>query len=167
MAVHLTTCEIATLLDDVVTTIQPLAAQRANTLEVVVADNLGTIDSDEVKVRQSLLNLLSNACKCPTQGIVRLEVGCEEAQGQRRWVCHVRDTGIGMLPEQMAKLFQPFTPGDSSTTRKYGGTGLGLALSQRFCRMLGGDISVASTPGQGSTFTIRLPVASRIPEACG
>ena len=109
------------------------------------------------KVRQVLLNLLSNAAKFTEHGTITLKISRERIDEQE-WVCFkVADTGIGMTPEQVSNLFQAFTQADASTTRKYGGTGLGLALSQRLCRLMGGDITVVSEPGIGSTFTIRLP----------
>ena len=121
--------------------------------------------ADLTKLRQALFNLLSNACKFTEQGVVTVGVTREPAtvDGGDSIVFAVRDTGIGMTPEQMARLFEEFGQADASTTRRYGGTGLGLALSRRLCRMMGGDISVASEPGRGSTFTIRLPAEVREP----
>jgi tetratricopeptide (TPR) repeat protein len=115
--------------------------------------------SDVTRVRQVLLNLLSNASKFTSKGTVTLTVSRERGAAGDEIVMQVRDTGIGMTGEQIAKLFQPFMQADSSTTRKYGGTGLGLAISRRFCQMMGGDIQVRSEPGQGSSFTVRLPAA--------
>ena len=110
-----------------------------------------------MRIRQALLNLASNAVKFTERGVVNI-VAARETEAGRDWiVLRVSDTGIGMTPEQIARLFQEFTQADSSTTRKYGGTGLGLAISRRFCRMMGGDITVESAPGRGSTFTVRLP----------
>ena len=114
-----------------------------------------------MRLRQILLNLLSNACKFTKQGEVTLKVH-KVANGRGFIELAVADTGIGMTPEQLGKLFQEFSQADASTTRKYGGTGLGLAISKRFCELMGGDISVESEPSRGSTFTIRL---SRIVEA--
>ena len=121
--------------------------------------------ADLTKLRQALFNLLSNACKFTEQGVVTVSVtrDAATADGGDSIVFAVRDTGIGMTPEQMGRLFQEFGQADASTTRRYGGTGLGLALSRRLCRMMGGDISVASEPGRGSTFTIRLPAEVREP----
>ena len=113
--------------------------------------------ADLTKVRQVLFNLVSNACKFTEKGTVTLEVAREQEDGRDGLLFRVGDTGIGMTPEQMAKLFQPFTQADASTTRKYGGTGLGLTISKRFCVMMGGDIRVASQPGKGTTFTVWLP----------
>jgi CheY-like chemotaxis protein len=114
--------------------------------------------ADATKVRQTLFNLLSNASKFTERGRIRLKVR-RERQEDRDWICfEVNDTGIGMTPEQVSLLFQAFTQADASTTRKYGGTGLGLAITKHFCRMMGGDISVESEHGAGSTFTARLPI---------
>jgi len=143
-----------------VSTVEPLLVKRANTLEVHVSDSVDTMHSDLTKVRQSLLNLLSNACKFTQQGMITLTVGQETVEHQPWCIFRVCDTGIGMTPEQMAQLFQPFTQADASTTRQYGGTGLGLTISRHFCQMLGGDISVASALGAGATFTMRLPATA-------
>ena len=113
--------------------------------------------ADQMRLRQALLNLLSNANKFTEHGTISVDAQQGQEHG-RDWVTiAVADTGIGMTPEQMGKLFQEFSQADASTTRKYGGTGLGLAISKRFCQMMGGDITVESKPGKGSTFTIRLP----------
>jgi CheY-like chemotaxis protein/anti-sigma regulatory factor (Ser/Thr protein kinase) len=121
------------------------------------APDLGIMRSDQVKVRQTLFNLLSNAVKFTKQGQVTLEAR-RLARGGADWLeFAVSDTGIGMTPEQTARLFQPFSQAEPSTTRDYGGTGLGLAITQHFCRMLGGDVTVASEAGKGSTFTVALP----------
>jgi signal transduction histidine kinase len=146
-------CMVQTL----VASLQPVIVQHANTLEVHIADDVEMLQSDKLKVEQSLGQLLSNACKFTSHGRIVLDVAGETVNGQPWIRFQVRDTGIGMSPEQLAKLFQPFTPGDDTPTRKYGGTGLGLAVSQRLCQLIGGDITVDSTLGQGSTFTMRLP----------
>ena len=157
MKLFLETFDVAQLVEEVIATAQPLVEKNGNRLEVHVAPDVGQIREDVTKVRQVLLNLLSNATKFTEKGTVRLEV-TREADVTGSWVVfRVRDTGIGMTPEQTTKLFQAFTQADGSTMRKYGGTGLGLALSRKFCVMMGGDINVESTPGQGSTFTVRLP----------
>jgi PAS domain S-box-containing protein len=157
MDLSLETFTIAMLVQEVVTTIQPLAEQNHNALVVHCADNLGTMLADLTKVRQSLLNLLSNACKFTEQGSITLEV-IREAVDTAAWITfRVADTGIGMTSEQMQKLFQPFVQVDASATRAHGGAGLGLAISQRFCQMMGGTIAVESALGVGSTFTMRLP----------
>lgn len=135
------------------------AAERNGSRLVVEAEGLGAMTSDPVKVRQILLNLMSNACKFTEAGEVRLRVRRESSALEDRLVFEVADTGIGMTPEQQAKLFQPFTQADSSTTRKYGGTGLGLVISARLAAMLGGGIDLESELGVGTTFTLRLPAA--------
>jgi PAS domain S-box-containing protein len=157
MDVSLETFTIAPMIQDVVTTIKPLVDKNANTLQVHCADDLGTMRADLTKVRQALLILLSNACKFTERGTITLGVN-RELVDSPAWIrFRVTDTGIGMTPEQMGKLFQAFHQADASATRKYGGTGLGLAISQKICQMMGGEITVESTLGQGSTFTISLP----------
>jgi PAS domain S-box-containing protein len=146
---------------EVATTIQPLLDKRGNKLELTVADNLPPMHADLTKVRQSLFNLLSNASKFTENGKVELDVTQEEADGQSWVVFQVHDTGIGMSEEQLSKLFEPFSQADRTTTRKFGGTGLGLAITRRFCRMMGGDVTVESETGKGSTFTIRLPLTGK------
>ena len=149
--------DVPTLIRDVVATIRPLIDKNANKLEVHCADDLGAIHADLTKVRQALFNLLSNASKFTEHGIITLEAAREMVNGQPWISFRVHDTGIGMTPEQLSKLFQAFSQADASTTRQYGGTGLGLAISRKFCQMMGGDITVESVFGQGSTFTIQLP----------
>ena len=115
------------------------------------------MNADQMRLRQALLNLMSNANKFTESGTITIDAGQRQQDG-RDWITlAVTDTGIGMTPEQMSKLFQEFAQASSSTASKYGGTGLGLAISRRFCQMMGGDITVESEPGRGSTFTIRLP----------
>jgi signal transduction histidine kinase/DNA-binding response OmpR family regulator len=148
---------VAPLVRDVATTLGPAAEKNGNRIEVRCADDLGMMSADETRIRQALLNLVSNAVKFTERGAVTIVAEREQAANREWIVFRVTDTGIGMTPEQMGRLFQDFTQADSSTTRKYGGTGLGLAISRRFCRMMGGDITVQSEPGRGSTFTTRLP----------
>ncbi len=156
MELYPETFDIAAVVQEVAATVEPLTQKKANTLAVHCPPDLGTMHADLTKVRQILFNLLSNACKFTENGTVTLEVAREPADGAG-FVFRVRDTGIGMTPEQAAKLFQPFTQADASTTRKYGGTGLGLAIAQHFAEMMGGAITLHSEPGKGSTFTVRLP----------
>jgi PAS domain S-box-containing protein len=156
--------EVPAMIRDVVTTIEPLAQKNANALRVRCPEDTGAMHADLTKVRQSLFNLLSNACKFTEGGTVDLDVTREG--GERGWVIfQVADTGIGMTPEHVTKLFQPFSQVDPSTTRRFGGTGLGLAITHRFCEAMGGAISVESRPGVGSTFTIRLPAAADVAAA--
>ena len=151
------------LVEDVVTTIRPLAAKNGNDVRLECAPDVGAMRADPTRVRQVLLNLASNASKFTDHGVIRVAV-TRQRDADQDWVTMaVSDTGIGMTGDQMAKLFEDFTQADASTTRKYGGTGLGLAISRRLCRMMGGDITVSSTPGRGSTFTIRLPAEARAP----
>jgi signal transduction histidine kinase len=157
MELHLESFAIAPLVEDVVTTIRPLAEKNGNRVVVECPVDPGAMRADATRVRQALLNLASNASKFTERGLVTVTVGRRRGDG-RDWITFaVSDTGIGMTAEQMARLFEEFTQADASTTRKYGGTGLGLAISRRFCRMMGGDITVESAPGRGSTFTIHLP----------
>ena len=156
------TFDVGETLRDVTTTIRPLVEKNANRLDVRAGEGLGAMRADQVKVRQALLNLLSNACKFTDHGTVTLTAQRERngGGGGEEWlVFGVSDTGIGMTPAQTGKLFEAFAQADASTSRRYGGTGLGLAITRRFCRMMGGDVVVASEPGRGSTFTIRLPAA--------
>ena len=157
MELQLESFALAPLIDNVVKTIEPLAAKNANQVAVHCDAAIGMLHADQMRLRQALLNLLSNANKFTEHGTITVNARQGQEDG-RDWVTiAVADTGIGMTAEQMGKLFQEFSQADASTTRKYGGTGLGLAISKRFCQMMGGDITVESAPGRGSTFTIRLP----------
>jgi len=157
MELYLESFDVAGLVGDIAAVIQPLAAKNTNHLEVRCPDDIGAMRADLTKVRQALFNLLSNACKFTEQGTVSLAVAREAGDGRNWMVFSVSDTGIGMTAEQLAKLFEAFTQADAATNRRFGGTGLGLALSRRLCRMMGGDVTVESEAGRGSTFTIRLP----------
>ena len=149
------------MIKDIQTAVHPLVERNANALEVRLADGAGSLLADVTKVRQILLNLLSNACKFTERGTITLDVARKFEDGLgggKEWISFsVTDTGIGMTPEQMNRLFQPFSQGDADIARQYGGTGLGLALSRGLCQMMGSDISVESEAGKGSTFTVRLP----------
>ncbi len=154
--------DLSILIDDVAIFIQPLIDKNGNSLQIERPTNLGFMHTDQLKVRQALLNLLNNAAKFTEQGQITLAITRETANGVD-WVnFEITDTGIGMAPKQVAHLFQPFTQADDTTTRKYGGTGLGLAISRRFCQMMGGDITVRSEIDQGSTFNVRLPADTAI-----
>jgi len=157
MDLHFESFEVTAMIDDVAATIAPLVAQKGNRLELRRAEGLGVLRADLTKLRQALFNLLGNACKFTENGVVTLSVAREKTEGTDWLRFDVSDTGIGISPEQIQKLFQAFSQADAATAQKYGGTGLGLVISRRFCQMMGGDITVESTPGQGSTFTIRLP----------
>ncbi len=193
MTLYIEQFDVARMIQDVANTVQPLVSQNANRLEVECPDGIGAIQSDLTKVRQTLFNLLSNAAKFTREGAIRLSVSRapdaaletrpasadakrstfnvqRSTPNQQRSSIQfqVSDTGIGMTPNQMTNLFQAFGQADASTTRKFGGTGLGLAISRRFCRLMGGDLTVQSTPGRGSTFTVTLPALVRVPpEAAG
>ena len=182
----LETFTISTLVEEVVATIAPMADKNSNILEIQCPEDIGSMHTDKTKLRQSLLNLLSNAAKFTCSGAISFAVtrsvetpadaakkgkklgayrgGCEAENSlsllssAQDWIIFtVKDTGIGMSPEQLARIFEPFTQADSSTTKKYGGTGLGLTITKKFCEMMGGDITAFSEVGKGSTFTIRLP----------
>jgi PAS domain S-box-containing protein len=157
MELYLESFELRPVLDDVATTVRPLVEQHGNRFELHAPADLGAMRADATRVRQVLLNLLSNASKFTDHGLIHLAVERDGTEVLFR----VRDTGIGMTPEQLEKLFQAFTQAEASTASKYGGTGLGLAISRRFCQMMGGDVTVESTPGAGSTFTVRLPINVR------
>jgi GAF domain-containing protein/anti-sigma regulatory factor (Ser/Thr protein kinase) len=157
MELALSSFALAPLIADVAKTVEPLAAKNQNKLDVHCAGDMGTMHADQMRLRQALLNLMSNANKFTERGSISIDARDEKESG-RDWITiAVTDTGIGMTPEQMGKLFQEFSQASSTTASKYGGTGLGLAISKRFCQMMGGDITVASEPGRGSTFTIRVP----------
>ena len=147
---------LARLIDEVIGTAGQLAEKNKNRLTVEAQEGLGAITADPLRLKQILLNLLSNACKFTKEGEVALRVR-KVADGRDRVELAVADSGIGMTAEQQAKLFQDFTQADSLTARRYGGTGLGLAISRKLARMMGGDVTVTSEPGKGSVFTVRLP----------
>ncbi|MBD2847034.1 hypothetical protein IDH44_17690 [Paenibacillus sp. IB182496] len=152
-------CRVSHLLAEAVGAVEPLMQAGGNTLKIEPLELVIRVDG--VKLRQVLINVLGNAAKFTRDGEVRL-VALRQRRQEREGVAFVvSDTGIGMTPEQLDKLFQPFTQADPSTTRKYGGTGLGLAISQRFCRLMGGGISVESEPGRGSVFTCWVPDGAR------
>jgi len=150
------TVQLAPLINEVIGTAGQLAEQNKNRLVVDAQENLGALTVDSMRLRQILLNLLSNACKFTREGEVRLRA--RRVANGRDWIeLAVADTGIGMTPEQQAKLFEEFSQADATTAQRFGGTGLGLALSRKLARMMGGDVTVTSEPGKGSVFTVRLP----------
>jgi len=149
--------DVHAIIEEIKNTIQPLIAKNANLLIVDCPMTLPRMQSDLTRLRQTLFNLLSNASKFAKEGQITLVVTTEYVEGGDWLNFRVADNGIGMSPEQIDKVFEAFTQADNSTTRKYGGTGLGLTITKKFCQMLGGDISVNSALGKGSTFTIRLP----------
>jgi two-component system, NtrC family, sensor kinase len=165
MDLYLETFNVPALVAEIVAVIRPLAGKNGNRVEVGCDPAVGDMRADLTKVRQALFNLLSNACKFTERGTVSVAVRRESGDGGGVMVFDVSDTGIGMTEEQLGRLFKEFSQAEVSTSRRYGGTGLGLALSRRLCRLMGGDVTVVSEPGRGSTFTIRLPLeaADRAP----
>ncbi|WP_334311710.1 hybrid sensor histidine kinase/response regulator [Kamptonema animale] len=172
---YLETVNISLLIREIIIMVRPLVEKNANVLVVDCADNLGYMKTDLTKVRQSLFNLLSNACKFTKKGKITIKVekeyrksgtlnGEEHKSAILYILFKVTDTGVGISPERMEKLFQPFTQADASTTREYGGTGLGLAITKKLSRIMGGDIFVESEVGKGSTFTIILPAEVLLPK---
>ena len=176
VTLYLENFDVATMIEEVMTTAQPLVEKKGNALALKAKGELGTMYADQPKVRQILLNLLSNAAKFTEKGVIT--IGVERIKNDKQkppkknknndfnsgsnyssqvLIFRVSDTGIGMTNEQLEQIFKPFTQADASTTRKYGGTGLGLTISQRLCQILGGEISVESQDGKGSTFTVSLP----------
>ncbi len=163
MTLHHESFLIGELVQDIVSTIEPIALKNHNRIAVHCPAEIGAMYSDAMKVRQSLMNLLSNACKFSQNSVIDLVISTQSHEREEYVSFAVCDRGIGMTSDQIAKLFQAFVQADESTTRKYGGTGLGLMISRRLCQMLGGDIRVSSELGKGSTFTIELPrIASAV-----
>ncbi len=166
MDVNLEPLDLHSLLDDIVTTVEPIVEKNGNNLEMTRADDVQTMFADNLWVRQSLLNLLANAAKFTENGLVKLEVSLIDKSGVECVQFKITDTGIGMTEEQVGNLFEAFHQADHSVTAKYGGTGLGLTISQRLCRIMGGDITVSSERGKGSTFVMCVPVEVK-PDADG
>ena len=160
MDLYLETFSLSDLIRDVVAIVQPLIEKNANILVVSCAGDLGPMQADQTKVRQALFNLLSNAAKFTDKGTINLTV---QRESDDQITFAISDTGIGMTEEQLGRLFEAFSQAEASTSGRYGGTGLGLAISRHFCRLMGGDLSVESVYGQGSTFTVRLPMAMPAP----
>lgn len=158
MELYLETVEVESIVGDVVATVTPLIDKNDNSLSVHCPETVGSTHTDVTKLRQMLLNLLSNASKFTEKGTITLTAAREEREGDAWLTLAVQDSGIGMSPDQVGKVFEAFQQAEASTTRKYGGTGLGLAISRKFCQLMGGDITVTSEPGQGSCFTIEVPL---------
>ena len=163
MDISLESFSVAELVDDVIQISQPLVDLNSNRLKIQLSKDIGEIHSDRTKIRQCLLNLISNACKFTERGLISLESSRRMGESGEWIEFSISDTGIGMSDDQIVSIFEMFTQADSSIRERYGGTGLGLAITQRYCRMLGGKIRVDSVSGKGSTFTVRYPV--RIEEA--
>jgi len=158
MDIHIESFDLSQLVYDVAGTMQTLADKNGNVLQISTVE--GELSSDLTKLRQVLINLLSNAIKFTHNGVIKVEVAVQRRNQCDGFVLRIQDSGIGMSDEQMSQLFQPFVQADSSTTRQYGGTGLGLAISRSFMNLLGGDITVESSLGEGSTFTCWLPTVN-------
>lgn len=158
MEVYSETFDVGQMIADIPEIVTPLIDKNGNTLEIRCDQNIGTMNSDVLKIRQAIFNLLSNAAKFTDQGNIVLSVEKRRQNSQEMMVFVVSDTGIGMTPDQQDKVFNPFSQADASTTRKYGGTGLGLSITEQFCGLLGGSINVKSKAGEGTSFTIFLPV---------
>ena len=167
MDLYLESFDLTEMIDDVASTIRPMVEKNANILQIQRAPDLGAMHADQIKVRQALFNLLSNAVKFTHEGNITLEAARQNMDGTEWIVFRVTDTGIGLSAEQIVKLFQDFTQADASTTRKFGGTGLGLVLTRRFCQMMGGDVTAHSVSGAGSVFTIKLPAVVGEPKSEG
>ena len=163
MGVHLEPVDVRRMVDDLVSTIDPSVRKQDNTLTVTIADNVGTMHTDVLKTRQILFNLLSNAAKFTNGGRIELDISHSEISGVPCVEFVITDTGIGLTNDQQGRLFRPFVQADMSIARKYGGTGLGLALVWRFCRLMGGDVRVDSQIGEGARFAVRLPVEVTTP----
>ena len=163
MELHLERFDLRPAIDAVASTVAPLVEKNGNTLRLDLADDLGAVLADVTRVRQVLFNLLSNASKFTEHGTITLQARREREPGGDAILLTVRDTGIGMTPAQLDRLFQAFAQAEASTASKYGGTGLGLAISRMFCEMMGGTIGVTSAPGEGTAFTVRLPAEVRRP----
>ncbi len=157
MDLYLEDIDLTALVEEIQAIVKPLVAKNGNTLQVVCPPQIGRLHSDRTKLKQNLLNLLSNATKFTSAGALTLTLERDAAQADAPVTFTVQDTGIGMTPEQLDKLFAPFAQADASTTKRYGGTGLGLAITRHFCELLGGTIRVDSSAGVGSTFTMVLP----------
>jgi signal transduction histidine kinase/CheY-like chemotaxis protein len=157
MELHLEDFDVCSLIGEVESTIAKQVVKNDNTLEIVCASDIGVMRADLSKVRQGLFNLVSNAAKFTQGGKIHVAVERQMMDGSEWIIFRVSDTGIGLSAAQIVRLFRPFTQADASTTRKFGGTGLGLALTRRFCQMMGGDVTVHSVPNEGSVFTIKLP----------
>jgi signal transduction histidine kinase len=157
--------EVSQIIRDVAATAGPLIAKKHNQMVIQMPSDLGSIETDPLKLRQSILNLLSNAAKFTTHGTIRLRVAKKVVNDTERLVIEVNDSGIGMSEESLSRIFQSFTQAELDTTQKFGGTGLGLALTQRFCTQMGGTVSVTSQVGEGSTFTIDVPYVNTAVQA--
>lgn len=154
---RLDNCDVSQLVEEVVDRVRPLAEKKQNQLEVRYTNNPGIVRSDRAKIHDILFHILENACKFTVKGRIILTVARHDEIDPAEISFQVSDTGVGIAPEELSRIFQPFTQVDESSTREYGGAGLGLAIAQQLCQIMGGAIAVSSELGQGSTFSIRLP----------
>ena len=154
--IYMEQVKLDSLIDDVISVTKPLLDSNNNRLNLNISSDQDTLYTDVIKFRQILYNLISNASKFTEHGEIKVDIRAENCQLN---IC-ISDTGIGMSQDQIDNLFKPFSQGDASTTRKYGGTGLGLTITKQYCEMMNGTISVSSHPGMGSTFTVTLPFDS-------
>ena len=159
MDIYLETFPVYQMVQEVVTTVQTPVENNSNVLEIDCPDSVGAIHADATKIKQCLFNLIDNASKFTEQGTISLTVSRDTEEGQE-WVNFAVRTGIGMTDEQMGRLFEAFAQEEASTTRRFGGTGFGLAITRHFCEMMGGTVLVESEVGNGSTFTVRLPAVA-------
>jgi signal transduction histidine kinase len=162
MELHLEAVSVKLVLHEIISTVSPLIDKKHNNLKITINNDVDLITSDHIKLRQVLLNLVSNANKFTSNGDIIIEVWSAKKYGKDWCYFNIQDSGIGMNVETMAKLFTPFTQADSSTTRHYGGTGLGLAICKQFCELMGGEITVESQLGGGSSFTVCLPARTTV-----
>ena len=158
MELNLRDFEVSDVVDEVITTAEALAKVKNNRLSVALADDVGVMHADPTRLRQVMLNLVSNACKFTEDGTIGLVLEAAPREGSPGLSISVSDTGIGMTQEQLDIVFQPFSQAATTTAVKYGGTGLGLTISREYCRLMGGDITVSSEPGVGTTFRVWLPM---------
>jgi PAS domain S-box-containing protein len=166
MELYVEEVALSALVREVMNTVEPLAPKNRNRLLLSAPDDAGVVKTDATRLKQVLFNLLSNACKFTSEGTVTLEVQRQHVPGGVDWVTfRVTDTGIGLTPEQQGRLFEAFMQADSSTSRRYGGTGLGLVITRRVCQMMGGEVTVESEFGKGSRFTVRVPAEVGAPRA--
>ncbi len=167
MQLFVETFDLADVLKDIQNTIEPLVAKSKNRFRLSCAPDIGKLSTDQTKLRQTLLNLLSNASKFTKEGEITLAASQQQIQGRGWVVISVSDTGIGMDKEQISRIFDAFSQAELSTTKQYGGTGLGLAISRQFCQLMGGDIEVESAPGKGTTFRVKLPQHAEATKSAG
>jgi signal transduction histidine kinase len=163
MSLFLETFELESFINDIADTVQPLLEKKSNNLQIEYFCELKKIHNDRTRLRQMLLNLISNATKFSEQSVILLQISCDIFNGEKRISFCVTDDGIGITEEQQKKLFQPFTQAEASTTRRFGGTGLGLTITRQFAEMLGGSVNIVSEFGYGSTFSLRLPIQVKEP----